>query len=81
LSQDAVSQVLRKELTIRGTWNSSFAALPTNEWRVSLDMLASDRLDMRSLITHRVPLRQGVAALQMMRDQSEFFGRVLLIPD
>jgi len=81
LPQDAVSQVLRKELTIRGTWNSSFAALPTNEWRVSLDMLASDRLDMRSLITHRVPLRQGVAALQMMRDQSEFFGRVLLIPD
>ena len=41
LPQATISQMLRKELTIRGTWNSSFAALPTNEWRVALDMLAA----------------------------------------
>jgi len=79
LPQATISQILRKELTIRGTWNSSFAALPTNEWQVVLEMLAAGRLDLRSLITHQVPLSDGVAALQMMRDQSAFYGRVVLI--
>ena len=80
LPQATVSQILRKELTIRGTWNSSFAQLPTNEWRVVLDMLATGRLDLRSLITHQVPLSQGIAALEMMRDQRSFYGRVVLVP-
>lgn len=81
LPQATISQVLRKELTIRGTWNSSFAALPTNEWRVALDMLAAGRLDLHSLITHQIPLSQGIAALEMMRDQSAAFGRVVLVPE
>ncbi len=78
LPQATVSQVLRKQLTIRGTWNSSFAAVPLNEWEVALDMLAAGRLRLSPLISHRVPLAQGPAALQMMRDQSEFFNRVVI---
>jgi L-iditol 2-dehydrogenase len=78
LPQATVSQVLRKQLTIRGTWNSSFAAVPLNEWEVVLDMLAAGRLRVSPLISHRVPLAQGPAALQMMRDQSEFFNRVVI---
>jgi L-iditol 2-dehydrogenase len=79
LPQSTVSQILRKELTIRGTWNSSFASLPTNEWRVVLEMLSAGRLNLRPLITHQVPLGEGVAALEMMRDQREFYGRVVLV--
>ncbi len=80
LPQATVSQVLRKQLTIRGTWNSSFADLPVNEWRVVLGMLAGRRLDLSSLISHRLPLAQGVKALEMMRSQREFYNRVLLLP-
>ena len=78
LPQATVSQLLRKQLTVRGTWNSAFAAVPLNEWEVVLDMLAADRLHVSPLISHRVPLAGGPAALQMMKDQSEFFSRVVL---
>ncbi len=79
LPQATVSQLLRKQLTVRGTWNSAFAAVPLNEWELVLHMLAAGRLQLAPLISHRVPLTAGPAALQMMRDQSEFFSRVVLV--
>jgi L-iditol 2-dehydrogenase len=77
----SVSQILRKELVIRGTWNSSFAHLPTDEWQVTLRYLADRRIDVKPLITHRLPLSRGVAALEMMRDRSEPYARVVLTND
>jgi len=79
LPQSTVSQLLRKQLTVRGTWNSHFSALPVDEWRVVADMLAQERLDIDSIISHRVPLSEGVAALEMMRDRSESYNRVVLV--
>ena len=79
LPQAVVSQVLRKELTIRGTWNSHMVELPVDEWRVALDMMAQGRLRLDPLISHRVPLEDGVAALAMMRDRSEPYHRVVLV--
>jgi L-iditol 2-dehydrogenase len=38
-------------------------------------------LNLKPLITHRVPLSGGIEALEMMRDQSEFFAKVLLHPN
>jgi threonine dehydrogenase-like Zn-dependent dehydrogenase len=43
--------------------------------------MASGTLNLKPLITHRVPLSRGIAALQMMRDQTEFFEKVLIHPD
>ncbi len=81
LPQRTVSLVLRKELTLRGTWNSRFAALPVDEWRVVVEMMAAGRLAVAPLISHRVPLREGVAALEMMHRPREFYSRVVLIND
>ncbi len=79
LPQAVVSQILRKQLTIRGTWNSSFTELPVDEWQLVLTAAAVGRIKLNPLISHLVPLAQGVAALEMMRDRSEFYNRVVLI--
>ena len=79
LPQEAVSQILRKQLRISGTWNSHFCALPVNEWQVVANMLAAGRLDLASMISHRVPLEQGRQALEMMHEQQEFYSRVVLV--
>ncbi|MGC9359073.1 MAG: galactitol-1-phosphate 5-dehydrogenase [Anaerolineae bacterium] len=79
LPRDAISQILRKELTIRGTWNSHMVALPVDEWTVALEMMAQGRLRIKPLISHRVSLARGVQALNMMRDRSEPYNRVIFI--
>ena len=50
-----VSSVLRKELSLLGTWNSSIAQ-PLNEWEAVLRMVRDGQLELSPLISHRVSL-------------------------
>ena len=77
LSQDAYWAILRKELHVRGTWNSSRAQLRGNEWQTVLDFVAARRLPLKELITHRVSLEKLPDAFQMMRSKRTFFNKVM----
>jgi L-iditol 2-dehydrogenase len=79
LPQATVSQILRKQLTLRGTWNSQFGALPVDEWQVVLAMAVAGRIKLAPMISHRLPLAQGIEAIEMMRDRREFYNRVVLV--
>ncbi|QHW35001.1 galactitol-1-phosphate 5-dehydrogenase [Paenibacillus rhizovicinus] len=80
LTQDGYWEMLRKQLTVRGTWNSGYAASPRNEWKLAVDSMASGKLDLKPLISHRCSLDETFEALQMMRDRSQFFNKVLILP-
>lgn len=80
LPRKVALQIVKKELSLRGAWNAQFAALPVDEWRVTMEMIASRRLDVRSLISHRLPLEEGVQALAMMYEKRAFYSRVVLLP-
>jgi L-iditol 2-dehydrogenase len=72
---------MRRELEILGTWNSSFSAAGNNDdWHTVLGAAAQGTLDLEALVTHRVPLPEALGALLMMRDQREFFAKVLIQP-
>ena len=49
------SQILRKELTIQGIWNSHYAA-PINEWHYTVKMMDEGVMQVEDLITHRSSL-------------------------
>lgn len=70
LAQEAYWAILRKQLRLVGSWNSSFGEGPRNEWRTVLDAMASKRLDVRPLITHRVDLRTLPKMMGSLRDKS-----------
>lgn len=77
-----ISRIMRREIDLFGTWNSDYSIYgDDDDWRTSLSAMSSGMLDLKPLITHRVPLSGGIDALQMMRDQSEFFAKVLLHPN
>jgi L-iditol 2-dehydrogenase len=50
------SAVLRKELTLKGMWNSHFAATPINEWVYTVNMLDQGKMKVLDLVTHRANL-------------------------
>lgn len=77
-----ISRLMRREVEILGTWNSGFSVYgDDDDWRTTLDAMATGTLDLKPLITHSVPLRNGISALEMMRDQSAFFAKVLIHPE
>ena len=76
-----ISQVMRREVDLVGTWNSDFSVYSDDDdWRTVLNAMSNGLLDLKPLISHRVPLRLGIDALEMMRDQREFYAKVLLYP-
>jgi L-iditol 2-dehydrogenase len=81
LPQEAYWAILRKQLTVVGTWNSTFSTLPRNEWQLTLDMMASGRLDVKPLITHRTGLEGLLDNMVLMRDRSAFSNKVMFVND
>ena len=72
------SQILRRELSLRGTWNSSYNDR-LNDWRAVAAAMADGSIEFASLITHRFPLDECNKALEMMRDRKEFFNKVTIL--
>ncbi|RKU37386.1 galactitol-1-phosphate 5-dehydrogenase [Candidatus Poribacteria bacterium] len=76
-----ISQVMRREVSVFGTWNSDYSAAGNDDdWRTVLQAMASNMLTLAPLITHKVPLRDSSDMLHKMRDQREFYAKVLLHP-
>ena len=80
LRQDAYWEILRKQLTVYGTWNSSFTQ-KQNDWHTAINAMASKRLDLTPLITHRFPLNACTEAFNILKDKSQFSCRIMFIPD
>jgi len=79
IPERTASAILRGQLTIYGTWNSSFTAVPKNEWRTSLQFMSSGALNLKPLITHRLSLDRAREAFDMMYNRREFFDKVMFV--
>ena len=81
LPASLISQFMRREATIYGTWNSDYSAAGNDDdWRTVLQAIASGMLTLTPLITHKVPLSDSTGMLHKMRDKSEFYAKVLIHP-
>jgi L-iditol 2-dehydrogenase len=82
LPADLISRLMRREVQIVGTWNSDYSTFSEeDDWHRSLAAMAVGVIDVKPLVTHRVPLSAAWPALQMMRRRSEFYCKVLIHPD
>lgn len=77
LSQNTYWHILRKELTVCGTWNSSYNP-QQNDWAESLKAMSEGLIRVVPLITHIYPLSACNQAFEMMKNRTEFFNKVML---
>ncbi len=74
-----LSQILRGELSIYGTWNSVYRpAAEDDDWRTALEAMADGRLQTEPLITRREPLAAGIPLLRALSERREWAVKVLL---
>jgi L-iditol 2-dehydrogenase len=79
LSQNAYWAILRKQLKLFGSWNSSYSDPARNEWQLALDFMAAGKLNVKPLITHRVSLEELFPALVRMRDRTVFSSKLMVV--
>lgn len=77
LSGDLFESILRKELTIAGSWCYHFAP-PVHEWKVSIDHIYRDKIKTAPVISHKFPLEKVQDAFTMIKERKEYFNKILI---
>ena len=74
-------KILRNQLTINGTWNSSYlgAKESGDDWHYVLDRLSSGSIKPDKLITQRYTLEDIHRGFELMRDKTEDYVKVMCV--
>ncbi len=85
-SRNTYWKILRNQLTVLGTWNSSFSGAddnvpsqPVDDWHYVLERLAGKNVNPSLMITHRYPLEQLDIGLNVMRYKKEEYCKVMAL--
>lgn len=71
-------KILRNQLTVTGTWNSSFTHDKNDDWHYVLRKLADKKINPAEFISHRFSMEEFENGFMIMRDKSEDYGKILM---
>lgn len=71
-------KILRDQLVITGTWNSSFTHENGDDWHYVLDRLSQRQVSPEKLVTHRLPMENLEYGLHIMRDKTEDYVKIMV---
>lgn len=77
LEKSVYWKILRNQLHITGTWNSSFTHEEKDDWSCAVRGIAGGVLQPERLITHKMPLEKLENGLQIMRDKTEDYVKIM----
>ncbi len=77
LEKSVYWKILRNQLTVKGTWNSSFTGEESDDWHYVLKRLREKRIAPSELITHRFPLEELEKGFHIMRDKTEDYVKII----
>ena len=72
-------KILRNQLTVLGSWNSSFYHGIQDDWHYALNKLQQERIHPEQFITHKLSLEELEQGLHIMRDKMEEYVKVMMV--
>lgn len=83
LARDVYWKLLRRQITVKGTWNSTFLGTEDSDcqqddWHYVLKLLDSGRIKPEELITHSYPLTGLKDGLEIMRGKTENYTKIMI---
>ncbi|MDR3249369.1 MAG: zinc-binding dehydrogenase, partial [Treponema sp.] len=78
ISQKGWWEILRKQLTLKGTWNSSYNDAH-NDWRLAIKCMERGILELEKLITHRFSFADCNKAFELARRREEFYVKIMFM--
>lgn len=70
-------KILRSQIKITGTWNSSFTHEDKDDWHYVVDKLAAGEIKPEKLISHRYKLEDLEKGFHIMRDKTEDYVKIM----
>jgi L-iditol 2-dehydrogenase len=79
LKKDVYWKILRKQIKLTGSWNSSFTGEEDDDWHYVLKALDRMTAAPEKLISHRLPLEKLDKGLEIMRDKTEDYVKIMCV--
>lgn len=80
LREEAFESIFRKELTLKGFWNSYSAVFPGKEWENALELISNGKVIVDKFISHRFSVEEVAEAFEMILNKKEIYNKVLIKP-
>ncbi|RYL87806.1 galactitol-1-phosphate 5-dehydrogenase [Sporolactobacillus sp. THM19-2] len=81
LHEKAFENIFRRELTLKGSWNSYTAPFPGRSWHAAIGFIQQKKLNLTPYISHRFNLKDTDKAFDMMLNRREPFNKVMILPN
>lgn len=79
LLQNTYWRILRKQLRVVGTWNSSYDGTNPSDWTEAVEALAKNEINVSPLISHCFTQEKLVEGLNLMKENNEPYCKVMTI--
>lgn len=74
-------KILRNQIRLTGTWNSSFMHSTEDDWNQVIKATCEGKLKLSDLITHRLSFDELKKGLLIARDKSEYRNKIMIFSD
>lgn len=81
LDKNIYWKILRRQLTITGTWNSSFTGDINDDWHYAMKKLQEKKIAPADMITHRYPMKEMEKGFHIMRDKTEDYIKIMMVQE
>ena len=79
LPQNVYWRILRKQITVKGTWNSSFTHEGSDDWNYIIERLKCNAIAPQNFITHEFGFQELNEALDIMHNKLEDYIKIMMI--
>lgn len=79
LKRDVYWKILRNQITVTGSWNSTFTHEPDDDWHYILERLWQRKVTPGRLISHRFSLENLEQGLHIMRDKTQDYIKIMVL--
>jgi len=78
-SQNLYWRVLRKQLTLKGTWNSAYDGTNPSDWTDAVNAIANNEVNVEPLISHQFSQENLMVGLKLILEHKEPYCKVMTI--
>ena len=71
-------RILRRQITLKGTWNSNYKA-SDNDWEKVATLMKEGGFPFEKLVTRTYPMSQSEEAFEFLRDKSVSKAKVMFV--
>ena len=79
LDKQVYWKILRNQLQLTGTWNSSFTGEKDDDWHYVLERLAVGAVTPEQVISHRFSIGEIEQGFHIMRDKVEDYVKIMMV--